>query len=119
MMVIPLEVILANLCKTGSYSLADDPILLEFLERGVDRDKLYHIEYTTAAKGTTLWFPMSAWYAEQQRQLEEEARVEAQYAYVKAKLAAQREELIRKIDAAKKRGDLDTIWELRKELKAL
>lgn len=121
---VPLELVLRSLCQDGQCALWSMTELKDWLMQHPARGTLYHIEHTTAAKGPhVLYYPMSAWEAEQQRSKEIDALLIKQNEQAtiaqNERRQFERARLIEQIGAAKKRGDLDTITELRKELKAL
>lgn len=117
---VPLELVLRSLCPDGQCALWSMTELKDWLMQHPSCGTLFYVEHTTSAKGPhVLYYPMSAWEAEQQRSKEIDKLIEKQYECVRIAQEARRLKIIEAIGAAKKRGDLDTITELRKELKAL
>ncbi len=112
---------LSNLVSSsGELSLWDRPELLDFLSNHPARGELFFLEHTTAAKGPwILWYPMAAWEEEQKRQADIDQCVTRQYAAIEQAKAYRYACIIVSINTAKKRGDLDAIVELRKELNKL
>lgn len=114
---IPLEFLLKTLCETGQVALWRWPELTEFLLSHEARDTLYYIEHTTAAKGPyVLYYPLSAWADEQERQAELDRLIAQQEIDMAAAKERNRDETLRLITLAKRRGDMDEIKRLRKLL---
>lgn len=121
---VPLELVLRSLCPNGQCALWSMTELKDWLMQHPSCGTLFYVEHTTSAKGPyVLYYPMSAWEAEQQRSKEIDALLIKQNEQAtiaqNERRQFERARLIEQIGAAKKRGDLDTITELRKELKAL
>lgn len=80
---------------------------------------MFHVEETTAAKGPwVVWYPLSAWEAEVERQKAFDELVAKQYVVTEEVKQNRRAAIIERIAKAKQDGDIDTVNELRKELKA-
>ena len=78
---IPLELFLKFACSySGQCAISSYPEILAILQSSSEKDKLFYLEYTTAAKGPwVVWYPYSKWQEEQQEQERINSVIQAQY----------------------------------------
>lgn len=84
---IPLELFLKIVCPHGQFCFWKyEKELLPILLASPENEKLFHIEHTTAAEGPyVLWYPLSRWHEEEERQKQFNELIYRQYAPQKTK----------------------------------
>jgi hypothetical protein len=76
---LPTEDFLKLVVPFGRFvSLWEFPEVANMLENHPDHNILFHVERTTAARGTCLWYPMVEWEREKVRQREVDEVLEKQ-----------------------------------------